>query len=46
MNWFGALATGQEGFEYHLLAMALALVVVISGSGRWSLDGSLVRERP
>jgi putative oxidoreductase len=46
MNWFGALATGQEGFEYHLLAMALALVVVISGSGRWSLDGSLVRKRP
>lgn len=45
MNWFGALATGQEGFEYHLLAMALALVVVISGSGRWSVDHTLVRMR-
>jgi putative oxidoreductase len=45
MNWFGSLPTGQEGFEYHLLAMALALVVVISGSGRWSLDRIWVRRR-
>ena len=45
MNWFGALSTGQEGFEYHLLALALALVVVIAGSGRWSLDRTLHRER-
>ena len=44
MNWFGAMPTGQEGFEYHLLAMALALVTVISGSGRWSLDRMFVRE--
>ena len=43
MNWFGGLRTGEEGFEYHLLAMALALVVVIAGSGRWSLDRMLVR---
>jgi putative oxidoreductase len=41
MNWFGALPAGQEGFEYHLLAMALALVVVIAGSGRFSLDRKL-----
>lgn len=38
MNWFGALKPGAEGFEYHLLTMALALVVVIAGSGRFSLD--------
>ena len=38
MNWFGALPNGQEGFEYHLLAMALALVVALAGSGRYSLD--------
>jgi putative oxidoreductase len=38
MNWFGTLPTGAEGFEYHLLAMALALVVVIAGSGRFSVD--------
>ena len=43
MNWFGAMPTGQEGFEYHLLAMALALVTVVSGSGRWSLDRRFVR---
>jgi putative oxidoreductase len=45
MNWFGAMPTGQEGFEYHLLAMALALVTMISGSGRWSLDRMFVRTR-
>jgi len=27
-----------EGFEYHLLAMGLALVVIISGAGKWSID--------
>ena len=49
MNWFGALPTGQEGFEYHLLAMALATVVIIEGSGRFSLDRRLAdrsRRRP
>ena len=36
MNWLG----GQkgEGFEYHLLAIALALVVAITGSGKLSVD--------
>jgi len=38
MNWFGALPTGQESFEYHLLMIALCLVVVAKGSGAWSLD--------
>ena len=38
MNWFAALPTGQEGFEYHLLMIALCLVVVAKGSGAWSLD--------
>ena len=36
MNWFGNQK--GEGFEYHLLAMALALTVAVRGSGRWSLD--------
>jgi putative oxidoreductase len=39
MNWFGNQK--GEGFEYHLLAIALALVVVIRGSGAWSLDRRL-----
>jgi putative oxidoreductase len=41
MNWFGSAPAGQEGFEYHLLAMALAVVVVIAGSGRFSVDRRL-----
>ena len=46
MNWFG----GQpgEGFEYHLLALALSLPLVVRGGGAWALDhGLLARaERP
>lgn len=38
MNWFGRLPAGGEGFEYHLLALALALVVLIDGSGALSVD--------
>lgn len=38
MNWFGSLAAGAEGYEYHLLAGALGVVVVVAGSGTWSLD--------
>src|SRR5690348_18237365 len=36
MNW-----TGQqkgEGFEYHLLALALGLVILVKGAGAFSLD--------
>jgi putative oxidoreductase len=36
MNWLGNHR--GEGFEYHLLAIALAAVVMIRGSGRWSID--------
>jgi len=36
MNWFGN-KTG-EGFEYHLLAIAIALALIIKGGGRWSVD--------
>lgn len=42
MNWFGNQP--GEGFEYHLLALGLALVVMVKGSGRWSLDGTLGKE--
>lgn len=38
MNWFAALPPGAEGFEYHLLVIALCLVVVIAGGGSFSLD--------
>jgi putative oxidoreductase len=36
MNWFGAKR--GEGIEYHLLALALAGLIVVRGSGAWSLD--------
>jgi putative oxidoreductase len=41
MNWFGDQK--GEGFEYHLLAIGLALVVIIAGSGAASLDGAIAR---
>jgi putative oxidoreductase len=37
MNWFGNQK--GEGFEYHLLALGLALIVIIGGGGKASLDG-------
>ncbi len=40
MNWFGNLK--GEGFEYHLLAIAIALALMIRGGGRGSVDGFLV----
>jgi putative oxidoreductase len=39
MNW-----TGQqkgEGFEYHLLAIAIAVVLMIKGSGAFSVDRAM-----
>jgi putative oxidoreductase len=41
MNWFGARPAGAEGFEFHLLALALAAVVMLAGSGAWSIDRRL-----
>jgi putative oxidoreductase len=42
MNWGGALR--GEGYEYHLLAMAIAAAVMIRGGGAWSLDELLSRK--
>jgi putative oxidoreductase len=39
MNWTGRNA--GEGFEYHLLAIALILVVLVHGGGAWSLDAAI-----
>lgn len=41
MNWFGNQR--GEGFEFHLLAMGLAAIVLVKGSGAFSLDRILVR---
>ena len=43
MNWFGQMAAGKEGYEYHLLAAALAAVVALEGSGALSADRALTR---
>ena len=43
MNWFGNQK--GEGFEYHLLAIAVGLAIVVRGSGALSLDRLLTRTR-
>ena len=39
MNWTGQQA--GEGFEYHLLVIGLALIVLVRGGGAYSLDRKL-----
>lgn len=41
MNWYGSQK--GEGFEYHLLAIGLALIVLVQGAGSASVDALLVR---
>ncbi len=41
MNWFGS-NTG-EGYEYHILAVGLGLVVLIKGGGIWSVDRAIAK---
>ena len=43
MNWAGNQA--GEGFEYHLLAIAIALALVIQGGGILSLDARASAEK-
>jgi len=41
MNWFGQQK--GEGFEYHLLVLAMTAAIMIAGSGAWSVDRALSR---
>jgi putative oxidoreductase len=41
MNWHGAKE--GEGFEYHLLALALSIPLMIWGGGRYSIDAMLAK---
>lgn len=41
MNWSGTQP--GEGFEYHILAITLGLVIMLKGSGALSLDGVMQR---
>lgn len=42
MNWTGT--QHGEGYEFHLLVMAIAILVMAHGAGAWSLDRALSRE--
>jgi putative oxidoreductase len=42
MNWAGNQK--GEGYEYHLLAIAVALVIIIRGSGALSIDRFLTND--
>jgi putative oxidoreductase len=43
MNWTGA--QHGEGFEFHILALGLALIVMIYGSGAWSIDRAITERQ-
>jgi putative oxidoreductase len=42
-NWGGKQK--GEGIEYHILAIAMALAVIIGGGGAFSIDGLIVRAK-
>jgi putative oxidoreductase len=39
MNWFGQQQ--GEGYEYHLLVIGIALALLVTGGGKWSVDREL-----
>jgi putative oxidoreductase len=43
MNWFGRQK--GEGFEFHILVIGIALSLMITGGGSFSLDRGLTREK-
>jgi putative oxidoreductase len=44
MNWSGTQK--GEGFEYHILVIVMAMLVILRGAGRCSLDRALTRYGP
>jgi len=42
LNWGGVAGRG-EGYEFHLLALALSIPLVATGAGAWSLDRRIAR---
>jgi len=43
MNWFGNQA--GEGYEFHLLVLAMVAALLIGGGGKLSVDGAWSRSR-
>ncbi len=43
MNWFGNQK--GEGFEFHILAIAIAIALMIRGGGLWSVDRAISRKK-
>jgi putative oxidoreductase len=41
MNWFGNQK--GEGYEYHLLVIAIAVALMIRGGGKWSVDQGIAQ---
>jgi putative oxidoreductase len=39
MNWSGKQA--GEGYEYHLLMLAMSIALMIAGGGKWSVDRAI-----
>jgi putative oxidoreductase len=42
MNWSGQLQ--GEGYEYHLLVIGMAIALMVSGAGKWSVDYALQKK--
>ncbi len=43
MNWAGQLPRGVEGFEFHILAIAVLVAVMVRGAGAASVDRALTK---
>lgn len=43
MNWAGNLK--GEGYEYHLLIIGVAIALLVSGGGKWSIDYVLQKKK-
>jgi len=43
MNWSGQLQ--GEGYEFHLLAIGMAVALLINGAGKWGVDSILLKKK-
>jgi len=41
-NVWSSLILRREGFEYHLLVIAICITLLISGGGKWSVGRAIV----